>query len=107
MNNNFCLVHSLNLTILSRLNQIKFDMGDEYKQSMTMMMGMSGVSWLSKKVMMKIIYDDHDTDHKYDGRSYMNSPTSLNSFNEDAIATTNIFIETSSQYNNDRNVIIM
>ena len=58
----FCLVHSLNLTILSRLNQIKFDMGNEYKQSMTMMMGMSGVPWHFRKFLMKMLYIETTND---------------------------------------------
>ena len=32
------------------------DMGDEYKKSMTITMGMLGVPWHSEKVLMKMLY---------------------------------------------------
>lgn len=49
--------------------------------------------------------DDDDADYKDDNGSYVKSPTFFNSFDEYAIVTPNMSIETSSQYNDDRDVI--
>lgn len=50
--------------------------------------------------------DDDDLHHKYDSGSYVNALTFSNSFDEDAISTTNMFIEILLQYNDNRDVVI-
>lgn len=52
-------------------------------------------------------FDDDDANKKYDDGSYVNNSMFSNIFDKDVILTTNMFVETLSQYNDDHVVVIM